>query len=58
LPELSDYDDADKATFNMKNFERDIEQARSHYELPDADIDNMHRFIEIAKEKGKISICN
>ena len=47
-----------KATFHMKNFEGDVEHAKSHYELPDADIDSMHRFLEAAKEKGKISIGN
>jgi hypothetical protein len=47
-----------KATFHIKNFETDVRQAKSDYELPDADIDNMHRFLKAAKEKGKISIGN
>jgi hypothetical protein len=47
-----------KATFHMKNFEGDVEHAKSTYELPDTDIDNMRRFLESAKEKGKLSICN
>ena len=47
-----------KATFHMKNFEGDVERAKSAYELPDTDIGNMRRFLESAKEKGKIAICN
>jgi hypothetical protein len=47
-----------KATFHIENFETDVEQAKSHYELPDTDIDNMHRFLEATKKKGKISVCN